>query len=368
MIHKQAEVIQKLSHSTMIKAMEIAHMGCWEWNIKDNSEMWSDEQFRIFGYEPGEITPTYDHFVGALHPDDRDRVLAAVNSALHSTEPYNIEFRIIRPDRTERTVFAQGEVNRDDHNNPVRMVGTVFDITEHRKTEKELINSQKDLQKLTGRLIMNQEEELRYLARELHDNLTQQLAVMAIDAGNIEQQKDVPESVLQKVSHIKEQLIKTSKEVHNLSRDLHPSILEDLGLERAVRSECNNFSSRMGIAVVFTPKNIPAAISNDIALSIYRIIQEGLANIAKYAQTKNAYVFLEGFDSSIQLSIRDTRVGFDPTEVRHKAALGLGSMRERVRLVNGKFSITSKPGKGTSIEVEIPLKENVEYRMTNNES
>jgi PAS domain S-box-containing protein len=241
----------------------------------------------------------------------------------------------------------------------LRTWGLQRDITEQRQTEKKLLESRNDLQKLTGRLITAQEEELSRLARELHDDLTQRLAVMSIEAGKIEQRNDLPGAVLQQVSQIKEQLIKTSKDVHNMSRNLHPSILQELGLERTIRSECNSFSSRTGIAVIFIPKDIPLAISNDISLSIYRIIQEGLSNISKHAHTKNAYIFLEGMDRAIQLSIRDTGTGFDPEKVRNKSSLGLGSMRERVRHVHGKFSITSRLGKGTNIEVEIPLKERV---------
>ncbi len=331
-------------------------MGNWEWNIKDNSEKWSDDQFRIFGYEPGEIEPTYEHFIKALHPDDRSRVLDALERALNKITPYNIEFRIIRTDMTERTVLAEGEIYRDEHNNPARMAGTVTDITRYKSIEKELLNSRNELQRLAGSLISNQEKVFRHLASELHDDLTQQLAVMAIEAGSIEKQKDLPETVRQKIAAIKDQLIKTSKEVHNLSRNLHPSIIKDLGLERAVRSECSNFSTRMGIAVVFHPSNVPSAIPNNVALSAYRIIQEGLSNIAKHAKSKNAYVFLEGITDNITINISDTGIGFDPLHINGQKTLGLISMRERSRLVNGRISVNSRPGKGTSIEVSIPLK------------
>jgi PAS domain S-box-containing protein len=496
------DIIRELSPNTVIKALEFAHMGCWEWNIQDGSEVWSDEQFRIFGHEPDEVNPSHDRFIESVHPNDRDRVLTAVENVLEGAEPYKIEFRIIRPDKTERIVISQGDVVRDNDNKSVKMIGTLFDITDHKilldeyrrsserfqafmdnsteaiyciefyrpvdinltedeqidhfykysyvseandawariagfeqakdligssleeimphfipeniavikeiirsqyklndfesvevykngvkrigcnniigviekghlvrfwgtgyditkqkQLEEKLMRSEKDLQKLAGRLITNQENELRRLARELHDDLTQQLAVIAIEAGNIEQQKDVPGFVIKKVSHIKEQLIKVSKAVHNLSRDLHPSILDDLGLERAVRTECSNFSSRTGIAVVFEPRNIPDNIPIEISLAIYRIIQECLLNVRRHAKTKTAYVFLERSNGSISLSVRDTGAGFDPEEVRQKAGLGLGSMRERVRLVVGKLSITSKTGEGTNVEVEIPLKQ-----------
>ena len=238
----------------------------------------------------------------------------------------------------------------------IRAWGTGRDITENKRLENDLLMHKNDLQTLAGRLISNQEKELTRLARELHDDLTQQLAVTAIEAGSIEQDfKDLPELVLNKIVRIKEQLIKISKDVHNISRDLHPSILVDLGLIRAVQSECSNFSARTGIAVNFIPKNVPDKIPKDIALSAYRTIQEGLSNIAKHADVKNSSVFLEMSGGSLIVIVRDTGIGFDQTKVRQQAALGLGSIRERARLINGKSSIMSTLGKGTTIEVRIPL-------------
>ncbi len=278
-----------------------------------------------------------------------------------SGKSWNGEIEMVSKSGRKFPALVRADAIKDEAQNIIGLIGIVTDITESKKISKDLLESKRDLQKLAGRLITNQEKELRRLARELHDDLTQQLAVISIDAGNIIQEfKDLPPAVFSTVSYIKDRLIKVSKDVHNMSRALHPSILDDLGLVRAVKSECSNFSSRMGIAVMFTPKNLPDTIPNNIALTIYRIIQEGLANIAKHANTKNAYVFLESNDNSILLTVRDTGKGFDPVQVRHYAALGLGSMRERIRLVNGKFSITSRPGKGTSIEVEIPLKNNDE--------
>ncbi len=351
-------------HHALAAAQKIAHLGSWEWNIKDNSEMWSDEQFRIFGYEPGKVKPSYDLFVKSIHPDDRDRVLKAVENILAGDEPYKIELRIIRPDKTERSILAQGEVYRDEENSPVRMLGTSLDITERKKYEEQLKQMEEelrwnknDLESLAGQLIVSQEKELSGLARELHDDITQRLAVLAIEAGSIEKDfKELPGPVLEKVARIKEQLIKLSKNIHDISRDIHPSILDDLGLERAIQSECGDFSSRTGIAVIFTPKNIPRNISKEISLPVYRIIQEGLANIVKHADTKNAYVFLEGSDDRLILTVRDTGVGFDHKKVRKMATLGLGGIRERARLIDGKSSITSNPGKGTTIEVSIPYK------------
>lgn len=236
-----------------------------------------------------------------------------------------------------------------------RLWGNSRDITEKKRFEEELLLNKKDLQKLAGRLINKQEDELRRLARDLHDNLTQKLAVLAIEAGGLEKQSGLSAPTLTGISHIKNQLIRISEEVHVLSRNLHPSILEDLGLEEAVRAECTNFSSRMGLPVILKTKDVPAVVPSDIALAMYRIVQEGLNNAVKHAKGSNIYIFLERTDGSLHLMIRDTGVGFDPEKIKHKEGLGLSSIRERVRLIDGQFTIETKEGKGTSVEVIAPL-------------
>ena len=131
------------SERQLAKAQSIAGLGNWSWRIADGAEVWSDQYFRILGYEPGEIEPSNQVFLDAIHPDDRGRVLEAVNSALHDDQPYNLDFRIIRPDRQERFIAAHGEVERDAEGNPAMMVGTVLDITERESIELKLVQSAK---------------------------------------------------------------------------------------------------------------------------------------------------------------------------------------------------------------------------------
>ncbi len=243
----------------------------------------------------------------------------------------------------------------------------IMDITERKRaeetlkeSEQALRNNQKDLQRLAGRLIAAQEEELRRLSRELHDDLTQRLAVLAIEAGKLEMElKKVHKSsaVSANIKQIKDQLIKVSEDVHHISRQLHPAILDDLGLVRAIESECATLLRRENIQINFVKNGEFAAVPKDIALCLYRIIQEGLKNIAKHSQARSAEIVLSADDDGISLTVRDGGVGFDPLEVRNKPGLGLSSMRERVHLVQGDFSIRSEPGRGTVIHVRIPLKE-----------
>jgi PAS domain S-box-containing protein len=220
----------------------------------------------------------------------------------------------------------------------------------------ELAKSREALWRLTGRLLSVQEEERRRLARELHDDLTQRLAVLAIDAGKLEQQLDVPPHVLrEKIGQMKEQMVRLSADVHDISRQLHPSIIDDLGLRQAIQSECVNFTEREGIAIRYEPRDIPANIPGDVSICLFRIVQEGLRNIARHAKVQQAHVKLSGSDGFITLSIEDSGVGFDPAQGRAEAGLGLVSMAERVRLIQGELQVESKPGEGTVVTVRVRL-------------
>ncbi|MGD9971710.1 MAG: PAS domain S-box protein [Desulfatirhabdiaceae bacterium] len=224
-----------------------------------------------------------------------------------------------------------------------------------RQSDRILQQSEHDLRLLAGRLIHNQEEERSRLARELHDDLVQRLAVFAIDVGRLELElKDQPADTREKLGEMKKNIVKISGDVHNLSRRLHPSILDDLGLIRAIESQCIEFSKREGTDVVFSHENIHSAIPKDISLSLYRIIQEGLSNISKHACADHISISLHGNDHDILLSIQDDGIGFDSAAIKGKPGLGLSSIRERVRLFHGEHAIDPQPGKGTRITVRVP--------------
>ncbi len=246
----------------------------------------------------------------------------------------------------------------------LRLLGEIFVSALLRKQAEEksqegeriLRENERDLRGLAGRLIHAQEEERRRLARELHDDLAQRLAVFAIDIGRLDLQlMDLPASVREALREMKNAIVNISQDVHTLSRQLHPSILDDLGLIKAVESECAGFSKREGIEVIFNHENIPRRIAKNVSLSLYRIIQEGLRNISKHACAEHIVVSLKGIDHNVFLSIQDDGIGFDWVEVKENPGLGLSSMRERAKLIHGDFSIQSQPEKGTVITLRVPL-------------
>jgi PAS domain S-box-containing protein len=229
-------------------------------------------------------------------------------------------------------------------------------IKQRQRAEDELQKSQEEYRLLAGKLLAVQEAERRRLARELHDDFTQRLAVLAIEAGKLEHQlHDSATQVPETLRDMKQEMVKLSGDVHAISRQLHPSILEDLGLVDAILSECTGFREREGIVLDLVSTDIPAGIPKDVALCIYRVTQEGLKNVAKHAKATKVVVSLIGKDNSIRLSIQDNGVGFAPARAKKKGGLGLASMKERVHLIRGSITVKSKPGQGTEINVRAPI-------------
>jgi PAS domain S-box-containing protein len=207
---------------------------------------------------------------------------------------------------------------------------------------------------LLRRLVSAQEEEHRRIARELHDDLTQRLAALAIDAGSLERVSDNPAQVAARAQRMHEQLVSLSESVHSLSRQLHPSIVDDLGLVDALRSECLSLEQRDGIKVRYTAADVPPDLPRGVALCLYRVAQEALRNVARHAGSPLASVRVAGDERELVLTVRDRGVGFDMS-VRRKSGLGLESMRERARLIRARLTVRSRPGAGTQITVRVPL-------------
>ena len=296
---------------------------------------------------------------------------------INQLKPEEIEAERLSAAGRQRNYFvfphrlASGEIKIVEvHSSPIEVQGRtllfsiIHDITERKRAEEKLKESelklrisQRDLRKLAGRLLSAEEEERRRVARELHDDFTQRLAVLAIDAGKLEQGLSMkcPEAV-PAMDRLKEQVVQLSGDVHRLARQLHPSILDDLGLVKAIESECARFSKQEDIAVKLATSNVKEPIVKEIAIAVYRIIQEALRNTAKHAHAKDARVTLTEARNVLRLTIADNGAGFVPQPSKGRAGMGLASMRERVRLLRGKLSIESQPGEGTLITVEVPLK------------
>lgn len=208
---------------------------------------------------------------------------------------------------------------------------------------------------LNRRLLLAHEEERARLARELHDDVTQRLARLAIDAGKVERAPSGP-TVSETMSGVREGLVRLSEDIHALSYQLHPSTLTDLGLVTALKAECEHFTQRESIPVEVRLNEITESVPREAALCVFRVAQEALRNVGRHARARTVDIALRSLDGGLQLAIRDDGIGFDP-KIRVGLHLGLASMRERVELLGGELDIESAPGHGTTILVWVPLKE-----------
>jgi signal transduction histidine kinase len=222
------------------------------------------------------------------------------------------------------------------------LIGGLLIQRRHRRlAEREAVT-------LVGRLITAHEDERRRLARDLHDDLTQRLARLAIDAGKIERSAPVANHD-ETGQSMREELVRLSEDVHALSYRLHPSLLDDLGLVEALNAECDGFSRRESIPVEFKPRDVPRDVRPDTALCLFRVAQESLRNVARHAGASAVEVSLRKVDGGLEMAVRDNGTGFDPAQDRGRPSLGLASMKERVYLLGGELDIDSAPGSGTTV-------------------
>jgi PAS domain S-box-containing protein len=230
-------------------------------------------------------------------------------------------------------------------------------IIERERNRAALLHYHQELRALTARLIDVQETQSRYLARELHDVFSQKLAVLGIEMGALARRPPESREMLSgRLKQFTEQIGSLSNDIHHMSRQLHPAILEDLGLQAALRNECLVFAEQHGITTEFDPVDISRRIPDEVALCLYRVAQECLRNVARHANAGSVRVTLTFDGNQIVLEIADTGDGFHLDKIKGQG-LGLISMEERVRLVNGKFSVHPELGKGTRVKVGVPLEE-----------
>ena len=282
-----------------------------------------------------------------IHRSDEQRALSFCQKHPHPADHHDLTFRMLA--RDGRVVWVQNIISVTHENGkPTRMHGFMIDISERKRTEEAL-------QELTGRLVAAQEEERSRVARELHDDLSQKIALASIELGKLAQEAHKKVSLRSRFRKLMKQVNEISNDIHRLSYKLHPSKLDHLGLAAAVKGLCKQPSERPNLNIELKQTGFPATLSNDVTLCAFRVVQEALRNCVKHSGAQTVQVVLEKTDDVLRLSISDDGCGFDTKSDAMKKGLGFVSMKERLHLVGGEIQIHSRPLRGTSLNVSIPL-------------
>ena len=355
---KRMEAALCQSEERLRLAADSTGLGTFDFDPRTGKVIWSEVSKVYFGLPPdAEVNDAI--FRNGIHPEDRDRVLRIVGEAMRpeSRGQYATEYRTIGiNDGKERWISAWGRVLFDRLGQPERFIGVMLDISEKKRLEKFAEASSIEIHALAASLLTAQEEERRRVSRELHDQICQQLASLAMDIGGLAVERVAEDAQHRlKLRALQARIIKASEETRHIAYQLHPSVLDDLGVEASLQSLCKEFSERTSIAVEFTDGILPRSVHSEVASCLYRVAQESLQNVAKHAHAKHVSVALTFQKGTVVLTIADDGVGFDPETVKGRGGLGLIGMEERARVVNGKLSIAAKPGHGTRIAIKIPL-------------
>jgi PAS domain S-box-containing protein len=286
-----------------------------------------------------------------VHPEDLHKCLNAFAEAFDRRERFRIEYRLRHHDGEYRWLTDIGVPRFNPDRTFAGFIGSCIDISERKLAEQALAS-------VSHRLIEAQEQERTRIARELHDDINQRIALLTIEleATKAHFKNPVPDAMAQ-LQQIIKRTQEINKDVHAISHRLHSSQLELLGIETAAASFCRELSDQQKVTIDFMCVELPA-VTNDVSLCLFRILQESLHNAVKYSRVTRFSVQLDATPDEIHLTVRDFGTGFDPNAAINGRGLGLISMRERVSLVKGTISITSKLMEGTEISVRVPVENN----------
>ncbi|HMG68419.1 MAG TPA: PAS domain-containing protein [Chitinophagaceae bacterium] len=351
---ERQEYIERIisDQALMTETETLAHIGSWEANTATGEVKWSDEIFHIYGYEPGSVKPGHDIILHHLHPDDRPLYQRAIYSSLQEYDTYSSEIRITDKKGDNKFVYFKIIAKRNAEGMLTRLHGFMQDITEKRKLERELAERELYQQKLiTEVTIQAQEKERDQLGRELHDNINQVLASVKMFLGTARDSKADKEDLIRRSLNNVDYAI---EEIRKLSKTLVTPSLGDLGLIEALGELAEDINLNKEIQVnLVTDINPEKLIEKNMELMIYRIAQEQLNNIHKYATAQNVVITLKTKAENLFFSVTDDGRGFD-TSLKAKG-IGLKNISSRVNFYSGKMNLSSAPGKGCTLEITIPF-------------
>ena len=346
---KQAEAALREREAELTEAQRLAQVGSWQWDPATDTVIWSEELYRIAGRDPNSPAVSFKDHPRIYSPESWERLRQAVDEALRSGTAYELELEMIRSDGTTRWVRARGEAQRNTAGAIVRLRGTVQDITERKQAEEALSN-------VNRRAIEAEEREHNRIAKDLHEDIGQRLALLAIEIEQLKTEApDQTVEVRSRMDAVWRRTLEILTDVKASAHELHSPRLEYLGIAEVMRCFCKELGERKRMVIDFKSHGLPRLVPPDISICLFRVLQEALYNGMEHSGVRQFEVQLWGTPDEIHLTVADSGAGFDLEAARQGRGLGLIRMEERLKLVKGTFSIESEPMRGTRIHARAPL-------------
>jgi len=318
----------------------------WDWDIVNNTMLYNEGITKMFGYHASEVENVVDWWNEKLYPDDFKKVTELVEEVFEKgLQKFQLTYRFRCADGSYKYIFDRAYVMFDENNNPCRMIGAMQDISS--QVEEEM--------RVSKAIIDTQEKERQYIGAELHDNVNQVLASSLLVLGMIKNEKMSQKESLEFIETGKGYINNAIEELRKLSHELAPASFDNLTLKDAFQSLLQDFNLNNRFKIKFNFDERCNMAGDDVQINLYRIMQEQMKNIVKYAEAKKIEIAVTRVNGSISLRVFDNGKGFDIKTVKN--GIGLSNIKKRAESLSGKFLLNSSPGRGCEIIVEIPLEE-----------
>ena len=338
-------------------AVSGAMAGLWDWNPQTDEIYFSPQFKRIMGYEDSELPNERQAHFGAIDEQDFERVTQSLMSHLDRRQIYDVEYRVRTKSGEPRWVHSRGQALWNDSGEPYRMVGWILDITERKRDDEALRASREEMRRLSAHIQHVREEEKARIARELHDDLGQQLTALKMATSLLESgvRTDQPWPAQSALNGLYAMIDELVESIRHIAADLHPVMLDDLGLIPAIDNLIDEFSARYGIRVIRHIDPDAIAFNRECRIDMFRMVQEALTNVARHSGASEVVLDIVRADPHCIVRIVDNGRGAAIDGAKGKHSFGLLGMRERAALLGGEIRISSEPGAGFALTAILPL-------------
>ncbi|MBK5193762.1 MAG: PAS domain S-box protein [Flavobacteriaceae bacterium] len=337
-------------------AQEIAKLGYWEFNLKTRKLFWSDEVYVIWEKDKEKFDLTLESFIATIHPEDRPGFSELLNDVWKGKKHIEIKYRILLKNGSLKWIHESGNLIKIGKDQPNHYEGTVQDITSQKQYESQILDANQRLRSLTAHLQTIQEEERINIAREIHDELGQQLTGIKLDASWLKNKTKIYlEDEKERMDRLINNINTTINNVRKIATNLRPGVLDDLGLEAAIEWQAAQFEEQTGISSLFKTSNVSDNYDETVNTAVYRIFQEALTNVTRHANASKVIIELYEKNSILVLEVADNGKGIWETEKNKTESLGITGMKERAYMINGTFSIKKRKEGGTIVRQSVPL-------------